>query len=106
MDRLVEIEDELAEQVYWQVATLLDLEVDLLFFDTTSTYFELDQPDTAIDRDERGHPVAQDERPSPDTHPRATPAATPAARPRWGSVLMASPRIIDRICPRWWLGWR
>ncbi|MGH8276240.1 MAG: IS1634 family transposase, partial [Steroidobacteraceae bacterium] len=66
MDRLLEIEDELAEQVYWQVATLLDLEVDLLFFDTTSTYFELDEPDTPIERDERGHPVALDERPSPD----------------------------------------
>jgi hypothetical protein len=33
MDWLLEIENELAQQVYWQVATLLDLEVDLLFFD-------------------------------------------------------------------------
>lgn len=40
MDWLLEVEPELAEQVYWATATLLDLEVDLLFFDTTSTYFE------------------------------------------------------------------
>ncbi len=46
MDWLLEIEDELAEAVYWSVADLLNLEVDLLFFDTTSTYFEIDTPDT------------------------------------------------------------
>jgi hypothetical protein len=34
MDWLLEIEKDLAEQVYWQTATLLDLEVDLLFFDS------------------------------------------------------------------------
>jgi hypothetical protein len=46
MDWLLEIEDELAEAVYWSVADLLNLEVDLLFFDTTSTYFEIETPDT------------------------------------------------------------
>src|SRR5674476_591790 len=45
MDWLLEIEAELAEQVYWSVANLLNLEVDLLFFDTTSTYFETDAAD-------------------------------------------------------------
>jgi hypothetical protein len=45
MDWLLEIEAELAEQVYWATATLLNLEVDLLFFDTTSTYFEADAAD-------------------------------------------------------------
>jgi transposase len=45
MDWLLEIEDDLAERVYWAVADLLNLEVDLLFFDTTSTYFEIDAPD-------------------------------------------------------------
>lgn len=45
MDLLLEIEDELAEQVYWAVADLLDLEVDLLLFDTTSTYWETERAD-------------------------------------------------------------
>jgi len=45
MDWLTEIEPELTEQVYWSVATLLNLEVDLLFFDTTSTYFETEEAD-------------------------------------------------------------
>ena len=47
MDWLLEIEDDLAEQVYFETADLLNLEVDLLFFDTTSTYFEAEQPDPA-----------------------------------------------------------
>src|SRR5262245_20937273 len=45
MDWLLEVEDQLAEQVYWSLCDLLNIEVDLLFFDTTSTYFEVDQPD-------------------------------------------------------------
>jgi transposase len=48
-DWLLEIEAELAEQVYWSVANLLNLEVDLLFFDTTSTYFETDEADAPTD---------------------------------------------------------
>src|SRR6266540_4211770 len=54
MDWLLEVKDALEREVFWQVATLLDLEVDLLFFDTTSTYFELDAPDAPVARDERG----------------------------------------------------
>lgn len=45
MDWLLEVEGELSEAVYWAVADLLNLEVDLLFFDTTSTYFETDEAD-------------------------------------------------------------
>jgi hypothetical protein len=45
MDWLLAIEAEIAEGVYWSTATLLNLEVDLLFFDTTSTYFETDEAD-------------------------------------------------------------
>jgi hypothetical protein len=58
MDWLLEIKDALEREVFWQVATLLDLEVDLLFFDTTSTYFELDEPDAPVARDERGTALA------------------------------------------------
>ncbi len=54
MDWLLEVEHELAEQVYWATATLLDLEVDLLFFDTTSTYFETDAPDESSDGAPKG----------------------------------------------------
>jgi transposase len=57
MDRLLEIEPVLAEQAYHQVTDLLNLEVDLLFFDTTSTYFETEAADRDIPRNDRGEPV-------------------------------------------------
>lgn len=44
--------------VFDQVADLLNLEVDLLFFDTTSTYFEAGA-DEPVDRDETGWPTGQ-----------------------------------------------
>jgi Transposase DDE domain len=58
MDWLLQIGPEVAEQVYFQVTDLLNLEVDLLFFDTASTYFELDEPGEPAGRDEHG-PVAE-----------------------------------------------
>jgi len=49
MDLLVEADTDakVQEAVFFAVANLLNLEVDLLFFDTTSTYFERDTPDPA-----------------------------------------------------------
>ena len=45
MDWLLESQAALQFAVYDHVAHLLNLEVDLLYFDTTSTYFETDEPD-------------------------------------------------------------
>lgn len=67
MDWLHEVTAELERQVFDQVANLLNLEVDLLFFDTTSTYFELDEPDEPIARDESGLPRAEPAPPHTDT---------------------------------------
>ena len=57
MDQLLAIEPDLAEQAYYQVTDLLNLEVDLLFFDTTSTYFETEEADEDVPRDVRGERV-------------------------------------------------
>jgi hypothetical protein len=57
MDWLHEVKDELERQVFGQVANLLNLEVDLLFFDTTSTYFELEEPDEPVARGQDGLPL-------------------------------------------------
>jgi hypothetical protein len=54
MDWLHEVAPQLERQVFGQVANLLNLEVDLLFFDTTSTYFELDEADEPVSRDASG----------------------------------------------------
>ena len=61
MDFLLEALEELQEQVFFTAADLLNLHVDLVFFDTTSTYFELDFEDGELDEEEdepfrlRGH---------------------------------------------------
>jgi hypothetical protein len=60
MDWLIQIEDQLARGVFDQVAHLLNLEVDLIFFDTTSTYFETEDPDEPVWRDEHGRRVEAD----------------------------------------------
>jgi len=54
MDWLLEVQGELEREVFHAVASLLNLEVDLLFFDTTSTYFETDEADEPQPRNERG----------------------------------------------------
>ncbi|MFF3159260.1 transposase, partial [Streptomyces sp. NPDC057910] len=57
MDYLLTIEPALAREAYFQVTDLLNLEVDLLFFDTTSTYFETEQADEPVPRGADGCPV-------------------------------------------------
>ncbi|MFD2348681.1 IS1634 family transposase [Nonomuraea ferruginea] len=57
MDWLHQVQNSVERKVFDQVATLLNLEVDLLFFDTTSTYFEIDEGDEPIARDQRGVPL-------------------------------------------------
>lgn len=58
LDMLVEADAEakLQEAVFFACADLLNLEVDLLFFDTTSTYFEA-EPDEARDDPEAAAPL-------------------------------------------------
>ncbi len=45
MDILLEAAEQLQEEIYYSVANLLNLEVDLIFFDTTSTYMEVEGED-------------------------------------------------------------
>jgi hypothetical protein len=58
MDWLHGVRGELEKQVFFQVADLLSLHVDLIFFDTTSTYFETGAPDEEVPRDWRGERTA------------------------------------------------
>jgi transposase len=44
MDFLLAHEDDIQKEVFWSTASLLNLTVDLIFFDTTNTYFEIDEP--------------------------------------------------------------
>jgi Transposase DDE domain len=84
MDWLLEITHALEREVFHQVANLLNLEVDLLFFDTTSTYFELDEPDTPIARDQRGLPFPSDGNPGDGHGDGAGDGVTPAGFRSYG----------------------
>lgn len=61
MDWLYEIRGELEKEIYHQVADLLNLQVDLLFFDTTSTYFEREEADEPTARTWRGEVAGEGE---------------------------------------------
>ena len=64
MDWLHDVRGELEKQVYFGVADLLNLQVDLLFFDTTSTYYEAGEADPEVARDWRGEKAAGQHRAS------------------------------------------
>jgi hypothetical protein len=80
MDWLHDVRGELEKQVYFHVADLLSLQVDLLFFDTTSTYFETGAADEEIPRDWRGEKGASQDGDQPgagggdDENPAGRPA--------------------------------
>jgi Transposase DDE domain len=69
MDWLIDAAPGVEREVFWSLANLLDLEVDLLFFDTTSTYFCIDDADAPAAQDDRGHRL-------PDRPPQTTEQAT------------------------------
>jgi Transposase DDE domain len=68
MDWLHQVRGAVEKEIFHQVANLLNLEVDLLFFDTTSTYFELDEEDEAVPRDKNGN-VTDDEQKAAEGKP-------------------------------------
>ena len=78
MDWLLAVEAELARGVFDAVAHLLNLEVDLIFFDTTSTYFETEQADEPVWRD-AARPASC---PTSPTSPARNDSARPTGRQR------------------------
>jgi hypothetical protein len=79
MDWLLEINSELEQKVFDALAHLLNLEVDLLFFDTTSTYFVTEDEDEPVARDTNGNPVTSDNTDGDDGEQRE-----PGAFRTWG----------------------
>jgi transposase len=54
MDWLLEHLETLQQTVFFAVADLLSLDIDLIFFDTTSTYFEVEHEDGELDGTDEG----------------------------------------------------
>jgi hypothetical protein len=57
MDWLLQIREALEKRVFDRACEVLGLEVDLLFFDTTSTYFVTEEADAPVARDQHGNPA-------------------------------------------------
>jgi|SRR5882762_969036 len=79
MDWLLEIREHLERKVFDSLVTLLNLEVDVLFFDTTSTYFVTEDEDEPVARDPQGMPLAGGNAAGDDGKP-----AEPAPFRTWG----------------------
>jgi len=52
MDFLEENKDSIEEEIYFAIADLLSLDVDLIFYDTTSLHFEIDEEDLGSGSDD------------------------------------------------------
>ncbi|WP_353949025.1 IS1634 family transposase [Sporolactobacillus sp. Y61] len=63
MDLLLEMRSQLEEQVYFSTANLLNLEVDLIYFDTTSSYFEVEPQEAPEKENLRKLGYSKDKRP-------------------------------------------
>jgi len=65
MDFLLEAEDEIQREVFFAIANLFNLEVDLIFVDTTTVYFEIESedPDTEDAEGFRKWGYSRDKRP-------------------------------------------
>jgi transposase len=50
MDFLEDHKEKIEEALYWRLADLLSLDVDLVFYDTTSVHFEIDEEDSRLRR--------------------------------------------------------
>ena len=53
MDFLEAHKEAIEEGLYFRIADLLNLDVELMFYDTTSLHFEVDEDDVGVGEDER-----------------------------------------------------
>lgn len=95
MDWLNSVQDQIGRGVFDAVAHLLNLEVDLLFFDTTSTYFETEDADEPVWRDEAGHRLPTDTT-STDTTTTDSASTSEGEQPPDGAASRAGFRTFGR----------
>ena len=82
MDWLLEIKEQLERKVFDNLADLLNLEVDLLFFDTTSTYFVTEEADEPVARDKNGNAVTSENADCGEDGGRGRPGSAPGGNLR------------------------
>ena len=93
MDFLLEAHDEIQHDVFFSVANLFNLEVDLLFLDTTSAYFEIEGEDSDLENDGE----------LPEEGLRKRGAESRDRRPDLSQIVVALAVTRDRIPVRCWV---
>jgi Transposase DDE domain len=99
MDFLLEALDEIAAGIFDSVAHLLNLDLDILFVDTTSTYWEVETADTDP---ELADPVPDDELTNPGEEARRTFGHSKDHRDDLPQVVIAMAVTRDGIPVRCW----
>jgi hypothetical protein len=103
MDWLHSARGELEKEVYFAAAELLNLEVDLLFFETTSTYFEVEDADEETGRNWPGEKASRNEDADPDQAARfGTPGESKDSRSDLPKVVIGLAVTRDGIPVRVW----
>ncbi len=59
MDFLIEHKEEIEKSLFFQLGDLLNLDVEIVFYDTTSLHFEIDHEDAEIESGNRGEGEAE-----------------------------------------------
>jgi hypothetical protein len=85
MDFLLDALGEIAAEVFAAVAHLLNLDLDIVFVDTTSSYFEAEATDMLADLQDDADEDEQINRPSPAPAPSVTSRTTATICRRWCS---------------------
>lgn len=85
MDFLLDALGEVAAEVFASVAHLLNLDLDIVFVDTTSTYFETEAPDELADLQDDAGDDEQTNPPRPERGRSGTPRTTAPTCRKWSS---------------------
>ncbi len=102
MDELHAMEDDFGKKVYDNLANLLNLEVDLLFFDTTSTYFETEHAEEVLPRDQNGRPAEAGSEEAADEAASRSRGKSKDSRPDLPQVIVRMAVTRDGIPVRCW----
>jgi Transposase DDE domain len=99
MDVLLDALEEIAAEIFASVAHLLNLDLDIVFVDTTSTYWEIDGADELADL---GEEVVEDDISRPDESATRTWGHSKDHRPDLPQVIIAMAVTRDGIPVRCW----
>jgi hypothetical protein len=99
MDFLLEANDAIQEAVFFGVANLLNLEVDIIFLDTTATYFEIEDQDPEPVEPAEGE-VSHDEKPTSTIRRRGH---SKDSRPNQAQVVIGLAMTKEGIPVRCWV---